>query len=60
VLIVVQVIQDLGTLRTQTLRERIAEHSLTSLELAVFWSAFAALLYVVTRLTQGRKSVPPA
>jgi amino acid transporter len=59
VLIVVQVIQDLGTLRTQTLRERIAEHSLTSLELAIFWSAFAALLYVVTRLTQGRKSVPP-
>ena len=59
VLIAVQVTQDLRTLRAQTLSERIAQHSLTSLELAIFWSAFAAVLYVVTRVTRGSKSVPP-
>jgi APA family basic amino acid/polyamine antiporter len=60
VLITVQVLQDLETLKTQSLRERIAQHSLTSLELAIFWSAFAALLYLFARLMGGRKSVPPA
>src|SRR6266850_4573201 len=45
VLIAVQVVQDIQTLRTQSLQERIAQHSLTSLELALLWSGFAALLY---------------
>jgi amino acid transporter len=49
VLIVVQVVQDIQTLMTQSLQERIAQHSLTSLELAVLWSVVAALLYVVAR-----------
>jgi len=49
VLIAVQVVQDVQTLTTQSLRERIAQHSLTSLELAVLWSVVAALLYVVAR-----------
>ena len=49
VLIGVQVVQDVQTLETQSLRERIAQHSLTSLELAVFWAAVAALLYAFAR-----------
>jgi len=49
VLIAVQIVQDIKTLTTQSLTERIAEHSLTSLELAVLWSGVAALLYVVAR-----------
>jgi len=49
VLIAVQVVQDIQTLMTQSLKERIAEHSLTSLELAVLWSVVASLLYVISR-----------
>jgi hypothetical protein len=49
VLIAVIVVQDIQTLMTQSLKERIAQHSLTSLELAVLWSGVAALLYVVAR-----------
>src|SRR2546421_188515 len=49
VLIAVQVVQDIQTLTTQSLKERIAQHSLTSLELAVLWSGVAALLYVLAR-----------
>jgi amino acid transporter len=54
VLIAVQVIRDVQTLMTQSLRERIAQHALTSLELAVLWSTFAALLYFVSRSMSGR------
>ena len=60
VLIAVQVIQDVQTLMTQSLRERIAQHALTSLELAVLWSTFAALLYAMSRAAKRKKSVPPA
>jgi hypothetical protein len=60
VLIAVQVLQDVQTLMTQSLRERIAQHALTSLELAVLWSTFAALLYAVSRAAQRKKSVPSA
>lgn len=49
VLIAVQVVQDIQTLTTQSLKERIAQHSLTSLELAVLWSGVAALLYIFAR-----------
>src|SRR5437016_7862523 len=49
VLIAVQVVQDIQTLMTQSLKERIAQHSLTSLELAALWSGVAALLYVFAR-----------
>src|ERR1041385_9114550 len=49
VLIAVQVVQDVETLLTQSVKERIAQHSLTSLELAVLWSAIAALIYVYAR-----------
>ncbi len=53
-LIAVQVVQDVQTLMTQTLRERIAQHALTSLELAVLWSFFAALLYMFSVWMSGR------
>ena len=49
VLIAVQVVQDIQTWMTQSLKERVAQHSLTSLELAVLWSGVAALLYVLAR-----------
>lgn len=48
-MIAVQIIQDIGTLRTQTLNERLAQHSLTSLELAVVWAILGAALYGFTR-----------
>jgi amino acid transporter len=54
VLIAVQVTQDVQTLMTQSLRERIAQHALTSLELAVLWSTFATLLYVFSKWMSGR------
>ena len=54
VLIAVQVWQDVQTLMTQSLRERIAQHALTSLELAVLWSTFAALLYFFSKWIRGR------
>src|SRR5256884_463707 len=60
VLIAVQVVQDIQTLTTQSLKERIAQHSPTSLELAVLWSGVAALLYILARLMRARESVPPA
>ena len=49
VLIAVQVVQDIHTLTTQTLKERIAQHSLTSLELAVLWSLIALGIYTLAR-----------
>jgi amino acid transporter len=52
-MIIVQVIQDIGTLRTQTLAERITHHSLTSLELAIVWGAVGAALYALARWRSG-------
>jgi amino acid transporter len=48
-MIAVQVVQDIGTLRTQTMSERIAGRSLTSLELALVWGAVGAALYALSR-----------
>ncbi|PYS77511.1 MAG: hypothetical protein DMF70_16510 [Acidobacteria bacterium] len=44
-LIAVMVAKDVDTLRTQSLSLRIAQHSLTSLELALVWSLVGAGLY---------------
>ena len=60
VLIAVQVTQDVQTLMTQSLRERIAQHALTSLELAVLWSTFAALLYLFSKWMGGARDNPRA
>jgi APA family basic amino acid/polyamine antiporter len=59
-MIAVQIIQDVETLRTQSLRERLVQHSLTSLELALVWSLMGAALYGFARLMRVTKSVPPA
>jgi len=53
-LIAVQVVADVRTLMTQSLRERIGQHALTSLELAVLWSIFAALLYIFSKWMRAR------
>src|SRR6266511_2053880 len=55
VLIVVQVVQDAHTLRTQSLSERITNHSLTSLELVLAWAAVGAALYLFARLMRKRE-----
>jgi amino acid transporter len=54
VLIAVQVAQDVQTLMKQSLRSRIDQHALTSLELALLWSTFAALLYMFSKWMSGR------
>jgi hypothetical protein len=56
-MIVVQIVQDVETLRTQTLHDRLVQHSLTSLELAIVWSLFGAVLYVVSRRMGKRQAV---
>ena len=48
-MIAVQIFRDVDTIRSQTLSERIAQHSLTSLELAFVWSAVGAVLFVLAR-----------
>jgi amino acid transporter len=53
-MIIVQVMQDVITLRGQTLPERITSHSLTSLELVLVWGAVGAGLYALARV-QGAK-----
>jgi amino acid transporter len=48
-LCLIQVMGDLGTLASQSLRERIAGGSLTAVELSVVWAVAGALLYAVGR-----------
>lgn len=48
-LILLQVVQDVGVLRTSTLAERLSGQSLTSLELAVTWGLIGVVLYMVER-----------
>ena len=48
-LIVVQLAQDVHTLRSTSLADRVARHSLTSLELALAWAAVGAALYALAR-----------
>ncbi|MEW6735344.1 MAG: APC family permease [Acidobacteriota bacterium] len=44
-IIVIQVVQDLRTLQTQSFLQRLASHSLTSVELVLAWGLVGALLY---------------
>jgi basic amino acid/polyamine antiporter, APA family len=48
-MIAVQIVQDIEILRVQSLRDRIMQHSLTSLELAILWAIFGAGLYAFSR-----------
>lgn len=52
-MIVVQILQDIATLRTQTLSYRFANHSLTSLELIVPWGLIGIMLYAFYRWRNG-------
>jgi APA family basic amino acid/polyamine antiporter len=56
VLIVVQILQDLRALQTLSLQQRIASHSLTSLELLIAWGAIGLGLYVMRKL-RGKGSL---
>jgi amino acid transporter len=55
-LILVQVLQDLRTLREQTFRERIVGHSLTSLELVLAWGMVGLALYFIHEEHEGTRS----
>jgi len=48
-LIVVQLMGDVDVLRRLSFRERIANASLTTIELVVFWGAIGAVLYGIAR-----------
>jgi len=48
-MIVVQIFQDIATLLSQTLAQRIANHSLTSIELMFAWGLLGIGLYAVMR-----------
>ncbi len=48
-IIAIQVVQDVQTLATQSLSQRLAGHSLTSLELALAWGLIGAMLYAYGR-----------
>jgi basic amino acid/polyamine antiporter, APA family len=58
-LIVVQVLEDLQTLRAQSLSERIANNSLTAIELVVVWGLVGAVLYGLARWGTGREMTVP-
>lgn len=49
-LIIIQLMRDVQTLSTQTLSQRLSNHSLTSIELIVVWSIVGAALYGVARM----------
>ena len=54
-LIVIQLRQDVSVLRTQTLSQRIATGSLTSIELLVVWGIIGAGLYHFARIQRRRQ-----
>ena len=58
ILIAIQFASDIATLRTQTLSERIKEHSLTSIELIVVWVVVGVALYQVAKIRSGTKNKP--
>src|ERR1044072_3831868 len=53
-MILIQLRQDAGVLRTQTLAERINGQALTSIELIIVWGVVGAVLYQLARLTKLR------
>jgi amino acid transporter len=60
-LVAVQVVEDARTLRRLDFAERVAQHSLTTLELFVLWSLAGAVLYVLgRRQARGAPSAAPA
>jgi amino acid transporter len=58
-LLLVQVIQDLHTLATFSLAERIARHSVTTLELCLAWAFVGAVIYLLGRRQAVRAPADP-
>jgi len=56
-MILIQLVRDVQSLRVTSMRERLTDHSLTSTELIVAWSIVGAGLYLLTR---ARKQADPA
>ena len=54
-LIVVQVVQDLGTVRHSSLGERLRSQSMTGLELAVVWGTIGVVIYLLGRWRGARE-----
>jgi len=48
-MILIQLLRDAETLRSSTLSQRVANHSLTSIELIVAWALVGAALYGLAR-----------
>ena len=55
-LIAIQLASDINTLKTTTLRQRINEHSLTSIELIIVWGMIGIVLFQVARIRSGRNN----
>ncbi|HEY6802102.1 MAG TPA: APC family permease [Pyrinomonadaceae bacterium] len=53
IMIFIQFLGDIDTLKTQTLWQRISGHSLTSIELIVAWGIVGFVLYLFARLKAG-------
>jgi hypothetical protein len=56
-MILVQMFQDIVTLRTQSLSYRIANHSLTSIELIVAWGLLGIVMYAFSSWRARRENV---
>jgi amino acid transporter len=56
-LIVIQLRQDVAVLTTQTLRQRINDQSLTSMELLLVWGVVGVGLYQLARMQRGGSKV---
>ena len=52
-LIVIQLLRDFDTLRTVSFARRLAERSLTSIELLIIWGVVGAVLYGLARMQSG-------
>lgn len=59
VMILIQLLRDVEVLRTSTLAQRIAERSLTSIELVFVWGIIGLVLYQLARM-QRRNTVAKA
>jgi hypothetical protein len=55
-LIAVMISRDVRTLQSTTFSERISAHSLTSVELAIAWSAVGVGLYALARLMKKKSA----
>jgi amino acid transporter len=55
-LILVQVLEDVKTIQGSGFRQRLTEHSLTSIELVLAWGGVGGLLYAYAKLMSRRKA----